>query len=88
MNILKTKISYADPTIYKIRNYDRIRIITENNTGEVKKIELTDECDPGTKEGIRMLRTALREVKERENLQLVDVGFPTSILKVGFSLLR
>lgn len=86
--ILRTRVCSSNSTICKIRNYDRIRIITESEMGEVKEIDLTDRCDLGTKKGTLMLRKSLEECKERDNIRLVDVGFPTSVLKVGFCLLR
>lgn len=79
-------------TIVKIRNYDRIRIITESDEmGEVIEMDNTDRCDLGTKEGTLMLRKSLNEVMKRDNIRhvdVVDVGFPTSVLKVNFCLHR
>lgn len=77
-----------DSVICKIRNCDRIRIVTENEMGEVKEMDLTDRCDIGTKDGTLMLKKSLKEVMRRDNTRLVDVGFPTSVLKVGFCLDR
>lgn len=87
--ILTTRVSSRnDSVICKIRNCDRIRIVTENEMGEVEEMDLTDRCDIGTKEGTLMLKKSLKEFMRGDNTRLVDVGFPTSVLKVGFCLHR
>lgn len=78
----------SNSVICKIRNCDRIRIITESETGKVEEMDLTDRCDIGTKEGTLMLKESIRGCMRRDNTRLVDVGFPTSVLKVGFCLHR
>lgn len=71
-------------TICKIRNSNRIRIITESETGGggVKEMDLTERCYLGTKEGTVILRKSVPDFKERDHIRLVDVEFPTSVLKV------
>lgn len=87
--ILTTLVcSRNDSVICKIRNCDRIRIVTENEMGDVIEMDLTDRCEIGTKEGTLMLKKSLKEFMRRDNTRLVDVGFPTSVLKVGFCLHR
>lgn len=88
-NILTSQGCYrSNSVICKIRNCDRIRIITESETGKVEEMDLTDRCDIGTKEGTLMLKESIRGCMRRDNTRLVDVGFPTSVLKVGFCLHR
>lgn len=86
--ILTSQECYSsNSVICKIRNCDRIRIITESETGKVEEMDLTDRCDIGTKEGTLMLKKSIGGCI-RDNTRLVDVGFPTSVLKVGFCLHR
>lgn len=84
--ILRTRCCNSNSTICKIRNSDRIRIITESEMGEVEEMNLTDRCDFETNEGTLMLRHLLTDSLERGNIRLVDVGFPTPVLKVGVLL--
>lgn len=90
MPILKTLVLSNNSTICKIRNSDRIRIITESETGDVEENDLTDSCDLGTEEGTLMLKELLYELNGgyRYNIRLVDVGIPTSVLKVAFLLTK
>lgn len=79
--ILTSQECYSsNSVICKIRNCDRIRIITESETGKVEEMDLTDRCDIGTKEGTLMLKKSIGGCI-RDNTRLVDVGFPTSVLK-------
>lgn len=49
-------------------------------------MDLTDRCDFETNDGTLMLKHLLTASLDRPNIRLVDVGFPTSVLKVGVLL--
>lgn len=90
-NIFKGKILESTSTICKIRNSDRIRVITEKVTGEKEVQDFTEECDLGTEEGVAMLRdfletkTDLTCMSSDENIRSVDIGFPIHFLQVKTS---
>lgn len=84
--ILRSRFCGSNSTICKIRKSDKILIFTENEMGEVEEMDLTDRCDYETNEGTQMLRHILTALLDKPNIRLVDVGFPTSVLKVGVLL--
>lgn len=75
-------------TICKIRNLERVKIITENMKGEIKETDLTETIDINTKPGVNRLRSALTQVTDKTSsgnsvaLRYVDVGFPIPFLQV------
>lgn len=82
-------------TICKIRNLDRVRIITKCKDGQIDEpeIDLTERCDLTSECGVELLRTHLTELTDRTlsdrsfDFEFVDVGFPIPFLKVltGFT---
>lgn len=74
-------------TICKIRNLERVKIITENMKGEIKETDLTETIDINTKPGVNRLRSALTQVTDKTSsgnsvaLRYVDVGFPIPFLQ-------
>lgn len=67
--------SESTSTICKIRNLERVRIITENMKGEIEEIDLTGTCDIHSQSGEEYLRTVLTQLtdmtssEENEGLQ-------------------
>lgn len=77
--------SESTSTICKIRNLERVRIITENMNGGIKNTDLTGMCDIHSQSGEKYLRTALTKLTSSENfeeLKYVDVGFPIPFLQM------
>lgn len=82
-------------TICKIRNLDRVRIITKSKDGQIDEpeIDLTERCDLTSERGVELLRTHLTKLTDRTSsersveFEYVDVGFPIPFLKVltGFT---
>lgn len=76
-------------TICKIRNLDRVRIITKRKDEQIEEpeIDLTDRCDLTSERGVELLRTHLEKLTDKtssENsveFECVDVGFPIPFLK-------
>lgn len=77
-------------TICKIRNLDRVRIITKRKDGQIDEpeLDLTERCDLTSERGVELLRTHLTELTDRTlsersvDFEFVDVGFPIPFLKV------
>lgn len=77
-------------TICKIRNLDRVRIITKRKDEQIEEpeIDLTDRCDLTSERGVELLRTHLEKLTDKtssENsveFECVHVGFPIPFLKV------
>lgn len=82
-------------TICKIRNLDRVKIITKRKDGPIDdpEIDLTERCDLTSERGLELLRTHLTQLTDRTSserrveFEFVDVGFPIPFLKVltGFT---
>lgn len=84
-------------TICKIRNSDRIKVITETNAGKNEE-DLTDKCDLSNEAGVAKLREYLERSTKiqplqtdmyyeyqsgaHEEYQSVDVGLPIPFLPV------
>lgn len=87
--IFKGSTLESSSTICKIRNSERIRIITERDTGSVEETVLTNECDLATEKGVKKLRDKLKTLTdmtsstESINHRSVDIGFPIPFLMVG-----
>lgn len=77
-------------TICKIRNLDRVRIITKRKDEQIEEpeIDLTDRCDLTSERGVELLRTHLEKLTDKTSsegsgeFEFVDVGFPIPFLKV------
>lgn len=77
-------------TICKIRNLDRVRIITKRKDEQIDdpEIDLTERCDLTSEPGVELLRTHLKELTDKTSskrsveFEFVDVGFPIPFLKV------
>lgn len=86
--IFKGKNNESTSTICKIRNTDKIRIITENGSGKTKEIDLSNKYDLETNTGIRGFRKELEELIDLKKDSTynehcsVDIGFPIPLLKV------
>lgn len=76
-------------TICKIRNLDRVRIITKRKDEQIDdpEIDLTERCDLTSEPGVELLRTHLKELTDKTSskrsveFEFVDVGFPIPFLK-------
>lgn len=90
-NIFKGKVLESTSTICKIRNSDRIRVITERVTGEKEEQDFTAECNLSSEEGVKMLRDFLEKrtdltcMSSDENIRSVDIGFPIHFLEVNYT---
>lgn len=86
--IFEARLQESTATICKIRNCDRIKIITERSSKTEEK-DFTDECDVETKEGVELIRNYLKDrtdlevmpKDEKNDIQCVDIGFPIPFLK-------
>lgn len=90
-NIFKGKVLESTSTICKIRNSDRIRVISEKVTGEKEEQDFTAECNLSSEEGVKMLRDFLEKrtdltcMSSDENIRSVDIGFPIHFLEVNYT---
>lgn len=86
--IFKGRILESSSTICKIRNSERIKIITECDTGEIEETDLTDKCELGSEKGVKVLRDSLKKVTDMTlsmksiHHRSVDIGFPIPFLMV------
>ena len=77
-------------TVCKLRNSERIKIITEHMSGKTEEVDLTDKCDPNTKEGEKMLRNTLKSLtditssEKSKTYRAVEICLPIPFLKVIF----
>lgn len=86
--IFKCRTNESTSTICKIRNSERVRIITESLTGQIEETDMTDRCDLATSKGVKVLRNYLKELtdktssKNTNKFRSVDIGFPIPFLMV------
>lgn len=86
--ILKCRNNESTGTICKIRNSERVRIITESLTGQIEETDMTNRCDLATSKGVKVLRNYIKEFtdntlsKDTNNFRSVDIGFPIPFLMV------
>lgn len=86
--IFKCRNLESTPSIVKLRNSDRIRIVTESNTGEIRETDLTSKCNLSSKDGVKLFRKFLKEKtdmtcsKESVQFQSVDIALPIPFLGV------
>lgn len=84
--ILKCRNNESTGTICKIRNSERVRIITESLTGQIEETDMTNRCDLATSKGVKVLRNYIKEFtdntlsKDTNNFRSVDIGFPIPFL--------
>lgn len=73
-------------TICKLRNSERIRVITTDMIGKREETDLTDKCNLETKEGVKMLRNFLKDLTDLTSSEKsvtfnsVEVEFPIPFL--------
>ena len=86
--IFKSRQTQSTATICKIRNSVRIKIITEDMSGQKNELDLTDKCRLDTKEGEKLLRDHLNDLtdmfasEKSKEYKSVDIGFPIPFLRV------
>nr|XP_034331421.1 uncharacterized protein LOC105347673 [Crassostrea gigas] len=84
--MFKCRTHESTSTICKIRNSERVGIITESLKGQIEETDLTDRCDLATSKGVKVLRNYLKELTEKtsskktNNFRSVDIGFPIPFL--------
>lgn len=75
-------------TIFKLRNSERVKIITESDTGKIEESDFTDKCDLASKDGEKVLRDFLKYMTDmtasQRSLQIrsVDISLPIPFLQV------
>lgn len=75
-------------TIIKLRNSERVKIITESDTGKIEESDFTDKCDLASKDGEKVLRDFLKNMTDmtasQRSLQIrsVDISLPIPFLQV------
>lgn len=75
-------------TIIKLRDSDRVKVITENNTGKIVETDFTEKCDLASKDGEKVLRDFLKGMTDMTSsamsvqIRSVDIGVPIPFLKV------
>lgn len=86
--IFKGRIRESSSTICKIRNSERIKLITELESGEIEETDLTNKCDLTTENGVKVLRDTIKTLTDMSSstksihYRSVDIGFPIPILMV------
>lgn len=74
-------------TICKLRNSERIRVITTDMRGQREETDFTDKCNLETKEGVKMLRNFLKDLTDLTSSERsatfnsVEVEFPIPFLR-------
>lgn len=80
-------------TICKLRNSERIRVITTDMRGQREETDFTDKCNLETKEGVKMLRNFLKDLtdltssEKSATFNSVEVEFPIPFLRVNYAFL-
>lgn len=75
-------------TIIKLRNSERVKIITKSDTGKIEESDFTDKCDLASKDGEKVLRDFLKNMTDmtasQRSLQIrsVDISLPIPFLQV------
>lgn len=86
--IFKGRNLETTSTIIKLRDSERIRIITENDAGKIKEKDFSDKCDLARKDGVKVLRDYLKDMTDMTasqrstQIRSVDIGLPIPFLKV------
>lgn len=86
--IFKGRILESSSTICKIRNSERIKIVTECDTGEIEETDLTNKCELGSEKGVKVLRDSLKKVTDMTlsmksiHHRSLDIGFPIPFVMV------
>lgn len=85
---MQSRIIKSNSTVCKIRNSESVQITVEHSYGQIEVIDLTDECDSNTEEGLRILRGKLKDLtdmtlsQESKQYRSVEIGLPIPFLKV------
>lgn len=85
--LFKGRNNEPTSTICKLRNSERIRIVTTTMPGQNEETDFTDKCDLETKEGVKMLRDFLTKLTdmvswtESVTYRSVDIELPFSFFK-------
>lgn len=75
-------------TIIKLRDSNRVKVITENDTGKIEETDFTEKCDLASKDGEKVLRDFLKGITDMTSsamsvqIRSVDIGLPIPFLKV------
>lgn len=75
-------------TIIKLRNSERIKIITESDAGKIEEKDFTDKCDLASKDGVKVLRDFLKDMTDMTasqrsaQIRNVDISLPIPFLQV------
>lgn len=78
-------------TICKLRNSERIRVLTTDLNGQKEETDFTDRCNLETKEGVKMLRdflkglTDLTSSEKSVTFKSVEVEFPIPLFEVYYA---
>lgn len=86
--IFKGRNLETTSTIIKLRDSERVRIITENDAGKIKEKDFSDKYDLESKDGVKILRDYLKNMTDMTasqrsaQIRSVDIGLPIPFLKV------
>lgn len=86
--LFKGRNNESTSTICKLRNSEKIKVITTNMQGQKEETDLTDKCNLETKEGVKMLRDFLKDLTDLTSseksvtFKSVKVEFPIPLLEV------
>lgn len=86
--IFKGRNLETTSTIIKLRDSERVRIITENDAGKIKEKDFSDKFDLESKDGAKVLRDYLKDMTDMTasqrsaQIRSVDIGLPIPFLKV------
>lgn len=87
--LFKGRNNESTSTICKLRNSEKIKVITTNMQGQKEETDLTDKCNLETKEGVKMLRDFLKDLTDLTSseksvtFKSVKVEFPIPLLEVN-----
>lgn len=62
--IFKGRNLETTSTIIKLRDSERVRIITENDAGKIKEKDFSDKYDLESKDGVKILRDYLKNMTD------------------------
>lgn len=85
--LFKGRNNESTSTICKLRDSERIKVITTDMKGQKEETDLTDKCNLETKEGVKMLRDFLKDLTDITSSEKsvtfisVEVEFPIPLLE-------
>lgn len=82
-NVFKGRTNESTATICKVRNSEKLTIKVEDKNKKVEELDISENIDLDTREGISKLSKELTKYTESSEYNCVDIGLPLPFLKVN-----